>query len=138
MDEMLVQTSPAQELAKAAYSGLTCPECGSALCELPDPGIVRFRCRSGHAFSAQSLLWAQKSARESLQSMLCGRVREESSLAMRLITDPRYRNEQLAELLGQRIDDLNDKATQLLLWGREPPACLLCPRSARLNLHRAR
>jgi len=37
-------------------SGLNCPDCRSALYELKDRRVVRYYCRSGHAFSAQSLL----------------------------------------------------------------------------------
>ena len=37
-------------------SGFTCPECHGALWELQEDGLLRFRCRVGHAFSAESLL----------------------------------------------------------------------------------
>jgi two-component system chemotaxis response regulator CheB len=40
-------------------SGLNCPNCHSALYELNDKRVLRFRCRSGHAFSAESLLSGQ-------------------------------------------------------------------------------
>ncbi len=33
-------------------SGLNCPLCRSALYELKDQRVLRYRCRSGHAFSA--------------------------------------------------------------------------------------
>ncbi len=45
-------------------SGLNCPNCRSALYELKEPRVLRYRCRSGHAFSAQSLLSGQADARE--------------------------------------------------------------------------
>lgn len=39
-------------------SMLTCPECHGALLRLDDERILRFRCHTGHAFSADSLLAA--------------------------------------------------------------------------------
>jgi two-component system chemotaxis response regulator CheB len=37
----------------------TCPECHGTLWEADDRGIVRFRCRVGHVYSAESMLAAQ-------------------------------------------------------------------------------
>jgi two-component system chemotaxis response regulator CheB len=36
----------------------TCPECHGVLLALKDGGLMRFRCHTGHAFSADSLLAA--------------------------------------------------------------------------------
>jgi two-component system, chemotaxis family, protein-glutamate methylesterase/glutaminase len=44
-------------------SGLNCPDCRSALYELKDNRVLRFRCRSGHAFTALSLLTGQADLR---------------------------------------------------------------------------
>jgi len=45
-------------------SGFTCPECGGALWETEE-GVTRYRCRVGHAFSAESLLGEQSDTVES-------------------------------------------------------------------------
>jgi two-component system chemotaxis response regulator CheB len=65
-------------------SGLNCPSCRSALYELNDKRVLRFRCRSGHAFSAQSLLSGQADAREAHLSSLFGALIEEATLAKRM------------------------------------------------------
>ncbi len=44
----------------SAPSGLNCPNCRSALYELKDQRVLRYRCRSGHAYSAQALLSGQE------------------------------------------------------------------------------
>ncbi len=37
-------------------SGFTCPDCGGALWETRDRDLLRFRCRTGHAFSPETLV----------------------------------------------------------------------------------
>jgi two-component system chemotaxis response regulator CheB len=45
-------------------SGFACPECSGVLWELQDGKVVRFRCRTGHAYSINSLLAEQTDALE--------------------------------------------------------------------------
>ena len=40
-------------------TALTCPECGGALWDVTEGGLVRFRCHVGHSFSAASVLTQQ-------------------------------------------------------------------------------
>ena len=40
-------------------SGYTCPACGGGLWEAAESGITRFRCRTGHGFSPETLLAQQ-------------------------------------------------------------------------------
>ena len=37
-------------------AGFACPACGGALWQIDDESVLRFRCRVGHAYSAESLL----------------------------------------------------------------------------------
>jgi two-component system, chemotaxis family, protein-glutamate methylesterase/glutaminase len=45
-------------------SVFACPDCGGVLWEFDEHSIMRFRCRTGHAFSAESLLAQQSNAME--------------------------------------------------------------------------
>ena len=65
-------------------SGLTCPECSSVLYELHDKRVLRFRCRSGHAVSAQTLVNGLSSARENALWSAVRSMTKEASLARRL------------------------------------------------------
>ena len=40
-------------------SPYACPDCHGVLNTVPDPGVLRFRCRTGHAWSAESLVSQQ-------------------------------------------------------------------------------
>lgn len=70
-------------------SGFACPDCGGTLWELQDGELVRFRCRIGHAWSANGLvakqsegietaLWTAVRALEE-RAALCGRVADRMS-----------------------------------------------------------
>jgi two-component system chemotaxis response regulator CheB len=52
---------PPEELASfAAPSRLTCPHCHGVLSQVEMAGPLRFRCQTGHAFSAEAALAAQQ------------------------------------------------------------------------------
>jgi two-component system, chemotaxis family, protein-glutamate methylesterase/glutaminase len=68
----------------ATPSALTCPECGGGLWEMSDTRPLRYRCHTGHAFSALSLAQAQTdSAEHTLWSSLRA-LREREMLLRRL------------------------------------------------------
>jgi two-component system chemotaxis response regulator CheB len=60
----------AEQLGKLVSS--TCPECGGPLWELRDEKLRRYRCRLGHAFTAESLLAGQS---ETIEYALWAAVR---------------------------------------------------------------
>jgi two-component system chemotaxis response regulator CheB len=61
-----------------------CPECGGTLWELHEGHIMRFRCRVGHAFSAQSLLVEQSEQIEDAFWAALRALEESASLARRM------------------------------------------------------
>ena len=98
-------------------SGLNCPNCRSALYELKDSRVLRYRCRSGHAFSGQSLLSGQADAREALLSTLFGVLVEEATLAKRLRSEPLFREDAFtAEALDNRVEALDRHADEVSEW----------------------
>jgi two-component system, chemotaxis family, protein-glutamate methylesterase/glutaminase len=73
-----------EERAEGDPSGLTCPECGGALWERDEGTLVRFACRTGHAFSPDSLVQEQSKALEAaLWSALRG-LEERADLFRRM------------------------------------------------------
>jgi len=70
----------------AAPSQFTCPECHGALFERQDGTIVRYRCRTGHAFSPETLVAAQsKGVEDALWIAL--RALEENAAMLRRLSD---------------------------------------------------
>jgi two-component system chemotaxis response regulator CheB len=61
MEPDLGQPPPAlhEDDRPGRVSIFTCPECHGTLWEADEQGIVRFRCRVGHVYSAESMLAAQ-------------------------------------------------------------------------------
>ena len=55
---------PPDERRAGAPSVFTCPDCGGTLWELDEGGVLRFRCRTGHAYTAHSMLAAQENRLE--------------------------------------------------------------------------
>jgi two-component system chemotaxis response regulator CheB len=103
-------------------SQFACPECGGVLWQIEDEGMLRFRCRVGHAFTAQSLgaeqteavegaLWAAIRALEesaSLAREIAGKAATSKNhrLARRFEDTARDKQEQAA-LLRNLVVDVN-------------------------------
>ena len=105
---------------KGRYTGFTCPECHCSLCELPANGILRFRCRAGHAFSTQSLLCSRAEARENQLAGLYGAFLEEFALAERVLAEPTYRQEEpIAADMMRRVATLRRRAAQVRAWSSD-------------------
>jgi two-component system chemotaxis response regulator CheB len=66
-------------------SVFTCPECGGTLWELGEETLLRFRCRTGHAYSGQSMLSAHERHLESTLWASIRALEERRDLLARLI-----------------------------------------------------
>ncbi|TFI54260.1 chemotaxis protein CheB [Mastigocladus laminosus UU774] len=92
-------------------SGFVCPECGGGLWELQEGDLLRFRCRTGHAFSAETLLAEQSDALEDALWIAIRALKEKSSLARRMADRLSDRNHILsAERLRKEAQDCDDRA----------------------------
>jgi two-component system chemotaxis response regulator CheB len=65
-------------------SGFTCPDCGGALWERPEGELIRYRCRTGHAFSPDSLANAQEEGLEAALWAALRALEERISLSRRI------------------------------------------------------
>ncbi|WP_247233419.1 chemotaxis protein CheB [Telluribacter sp. SYSU D00476] len=87
-------------------SPFVCPECYGALVRLVEGNILRFRCHTGHAYTASSLL-AEISEKVENQLWQAMRGLEEMNMLLRKIADQydRMSNERSAELFRAKADE---------------------------------
>jgi two-component system, chemotaxis family, protein-glutamate methylesterase/glutaminase len=76
---------PVDERQAGVPSVFTCPDCGGTLWELDDEAVLRFRCRTGHAYSGQSMLSAHERHLESALWASLRALEERRDLLVRLI-----------------------------------------------------
>ncbi|MEH1838388.1 MAG: chemotaxis protein CheB [Nostoc sp.] len=83
-------------------SVFACPDCGGILWEAEEGNLLRFRCRTGHAFSAKSLLATQSDAIEDALWLALRALEEKASLSHRMASRMEARNLPLA---AQRLKE---------------------------------
>lgn len=65
-------------------SGYACPECHGSLWEVDEGGLLRFRCRVGHAYSIENLLAAQGSSMDAALWAAYRALEERAALTARM------------------------------------------------------
>jgi two-component system, chemotaxis family, protein-glutamate methylesterase/glutaminase len=83
-------------------SGLTCPECHGALHELSDGGLVRYRCRVGHAYAADNMVVAQSTAVERALWVALRALDEKIALSRRIAAHARRRGHRRVAVTFER------------------------------------
>lgn len=78
------------EYAKPSYYG--CPDCGGVLFELEEDGFLRFRCRTGHAYTAEALAGSQQNHLDGALWAALRALEESASLSRRMAAQARERN----------------------------------------------
>jgi two-component system, chemotaxis family, protein-glutamate methylesterase/glutaminase len=90
-------------------SGFSCPDCNGVLWEIQDGGLVRFRCRVGHAWSPESLLTQQSEALEAALWVALRTLEERAALASRLAQPARRRGHRIT---ATRFEEQAEEAQQ--------------------------
>lgn len=90
-------------------TALTCPECGGALWDVTEGGLVRFRCHVGHSYSASSVLAQQADDLERSLWTAVRALQERAAMARRIATRMRARP---ASSSGRRLEEQARKAEQ--------------------------
>lgn len=88
-------------------SAYTCPECNGTLWEVQDDGLLRFACRVGHTFSADSMMEDQSESAERALWAALRALEERTDLAGRMAKRARERGHTLA---AQRYVEVAESA----------------------------
>jgi two-component system, chemotaxis family, protein-glutamate methylesterase/glutaminase len=92
-------------------SGFSCPDCNGVLWEIQDGGLVRFRCRVGHAWSPESLLTQQSEALEGALWVALRALEERAAMAIRLAEPARRRGHMItATRFGEQAQEARQAA----------------------------
>lgn len=81
-------------------TSLTCPDCHGSLWQLHEEEFVRFRCRTGHAYTVKALLAEQDQALENILRDALRSAVEKSTLARNLTEHPHRTDDQ--ETINER------------------------------------
>src|SRR5262249_39911660 len=93
---------------------LICPDCGGPLWELRHKNLVRYRCRLGHALTAESLLEAQSEVLEQALWAAVHTMEERTRILDTLANGRReHGQKQLAQLYDKRAEELKGHTQEL-------------------------
>jgi two-component system, chemotaxis family, protein-glutamate methylesterase/glutaminase len=95
-------------------SAFSCPDCTGVLSEIQEGGLVRFRCRVGHAWSPESLLTQQSEALEAALWVALRSLEEQASLARRLAEPARRRGHRITATRFQEQAQEAQQAARLV------------------------
>lgn len=103
-------------------SAFSCPECGGVLWEIQDGGFLRFRCRTGHAFSAESTLAEQSEVIDKAIWHALKTLEEKASLSRRMLRQAQERgNTWLEQVLKKNVQEAEHDAQLLRQILLNPP-----------------
>ena len=92
-------------------SGFTCPECEGPLWEIRDEKVLRFRCRVGHAYTAESMLSGKSEALEGALWAALNTLEEGVQMSQRLAAETRARgHEHAAARFEERVRKTREQA----------------------------
>lgn len=108
-------SSPADLDALGMRSALTCPDCGGVVWKVGDGLPLRYRCHTGHAFSALSFEDEQRKQAENAVREVVRRMEERILLTGELIDHERANGEDVSGLLARLASFEAAKQTALEL-----------------------
>lgn len=95
------------EMRNGSPSQFGCPECGGVLWEIDQSGLLRYRCRVGHAYTVRHLRAEQRQEVETALWSALRALEENASLCRRMAGQARKVNHDLA---AQTFDERADTA----------------------------
>lgn len=95
-------------------AGLSCPDCAGTLWEIEDAGLVRYRCRVGHAWSPGSLLAEQAHELEGALWAALRSLEEKAALARRMAVSARATERSLSATRFEAQAAVDERRAELV------------------------
>ena len=103
-----------RETSPCKLSAFSCPECRGPLYEIEDGGLLRFRCRMGHACTADGVLDENTEALEGALYMALNTLEESATMADRLAARSRgHDHPYAAARFEERAKDARQRAAMI-------------------------
>lgn len=117
METRIMQMDP-EFIEKTERPGVpsifTCPECKGVLYEIRDKDMVRYRCRTGHAFAPESMLADKSLELENALYAALNTLEESIALSRRMERHAQQRsNQALARRFGQKVEEAEQRAATI-------------------------
>ncbi|MGE5412506.1 MAG: chemotaxis protein CheB [Clostridiales bacterium] len=95
------------DMSISSISGLvmTCPECNGPLFEIKDDKVLRFRCITGHAYTAENLLAQQNEVFEAALFAALRILQEKANMLERLYEESKSEDNKQGRDLKKRADE---------------------------------
>jgi two-component system chemotaxis response regulator CheB len=95
-------------------SVFTCPDCGGTLWETDDEGLLRFRCRTGHSYTTNSMLSLQRDSVEQSLWMAIRVLEERADLLRRIARRAQERGDtRTADRLSRQEQNTRSEQAQI-------------------------
>src|SRR5262249_43173090 len=92
-----------------APSSIACPDCHGVLWEIQEGDLLRFRCRTGHAYSPETLISAENEAIDNALWQAIRVFEERAAPRRRLVSQARERHlVSLAKHFEERVSEAED------------------------------
>lgn len=105
-------------------SNFTCPDCGGTLFQLHERKLLQFRCRTGHAFSAGTLMAQQSQVQEEALWAAIRSLEERGELMYQMATKARQGNRNLSaeryQVMALEAQQRADLIREALFQGQLP------------------
>ncbi len=102
------------EAVPSRPTDFTCPECNGAVREIEEQGLLRYRCRVGHAYTSESLVAAKDDALEDALWLALQTLQERAQMLERMARDDEERGHaRLAMSYRERAREADRHAQRL-------------------------